>query len=380
MVPSAVNLPCGRRSVGYRTFSVVTFIAVLLTYQFWTRTTDRELSVMCIEPFIVHAYWNNFRPHSLPDLSQLKWPMTPVSDRPAGIRLTNGSVIRPPRSFEPVMSRSQRVLSERLLEVFADFMSTNGLGDRFFLNAGTLLGSFRHHDIIPWDEDVDVLVDLQIRPRIHKLIRNMAPSYVLSGNVERDKLFTKQIDQNRETEDLEFSRNTSTYPWLWPFLDIGYYVANGTHVYELAAYAGRQQTWSLDTVFPLLLRPLGKRWYPTPFHALRFMNSAVPFTPLCHMSGYDHILEKGSTGTQLPCFDLRRRYAFVRRSRLNHRLVCTEENYWKSITSNLVFTEEQLIAYESQDATQLSTVHSIYLPNQPENADLDAYDYSKILH
>ncbi|CAH8647552.1 unnamed protein product [Dicrocoelium dendriticum] len=332
---------------------------------------------MRIEPFIVQAYLNSYQAHLLPDLTKLRWPITRLADKPAGMRFTNGTVFRPPRSFEPVMSRGQKALFKRLLGVFADLMFANGLGDRFFLNAGTLLGSFRHHDIIPWDEDVDVLVDLRVRSRLHQLFRNMNSGYLYSGMYNRDKLFTRQIDPNRETEDLEFSRNTSSHPWLWPFLDIGYYVVNETHVYELALYGGKQPIWLRDMVFPLLFRPLGKQWFPTPFRALLFMNSTIPFTPMCHLSGYDHILEVLATNARCLCFDLRERYAFVRRRRSNHRLVFTDEQYWKSITFNLLVTEEQLIAYESAEATEATVIHSILVPAQTEEADLDAYDYSK---
>lgn len=63
----------------------------------------------------------------------------------------------------------------RMLCAFADWCDERGI--RYYLSGGTLLGAARHHDFIPWDDDVDVLIP---RPDYEKLIR-MVPDDGING-------------------------------------------------------------------------------------------------------------------------------------------------------------------------------------------------------
>lgn len=66
-------------------------------------------------------------------------------------------------------SQRQRELLEMLKEVDA-FFKSNGIA--YSLCAGTLLGAIRHNGFIPWDDDVDIMVDRENFEKFHAAIGN----------------------------------------------------------------------------------------------------------------------------------------------------------------------------------------------------------------
>ncbi|KAA3675329.1 uncharacterized protein DEA37_0005570 [Paragonimus westermani] len=190
------------------------------------------------------------------------------------------------------MTTVQRELSKKLLRTFADIMLVEGLGNRFALNGGTLLGSFRHHDFLPWDDDIDVLVDIEVRSKVRELLRSNNRGYIFYVGPPRDKFHAELINANETHLDIERSQPALCLGW--PFLDISYFEANRTHVRDTVSSFGRYYIWPIDVVFSPYFRPFDTDWYPAPRNPMQFNRLSYGSTVMCTSPDYSHVFEKFS--------------------------------------------------------------------------------------
>lgn len=300
----------------------------------------------------------------LPSLNELKWPAISVSPFPTGRKFPNGTLAPLPAAFEPVMSAGQRNLSIKLLNLFSQIMVLNGMADKFFLYGATLLGSFRHHDYVPWDDDVDVVVDISVRPQVQALLNELAPNYLLVTQAKRDKFCTRLLNEtNGELDDVELSRHTSQYSWGWPYIDISYYSHNDTHVTDIAWSYGREYSFPTSVVFPLQYRPFGKHWYPAPYDTLQFLKITYGFGSLCKASGYSHVVEGAGPSASMHCSELASRYPFVEHGLCPHRT--------RRFSNNIVWGIEHLVIKSAQGKRKI--IHSVCLPVPANNMNAITY-------
>ncbi len=63
---------------------------------------------------------------------------------------------------------------DALLKIFAKIRTSLGLQDKWFLTGGTLIGSVRHHGMIPCDEDVNVSLSVFHRNEVQAALKKLA--------------------------------------------------------------------------------------------------------------------------------------------------------------------------------------------------------------
>lgn len=265
------------------------------------------LSLAVIAMIIVCAFrqWSIGRTLAQRVIRLLKIRTKDVKFRPSSC--TDGAKA----DFKGGMTECERKLTVHTLKVFSDNMSKHGI--RWFMYGGTLLGSWRHHGIIPWDDDVDVFVDQLQKDKVTEILNRLAPDYLTAENDSRIKFFSK------------YSLKTNTYAWKWPFIDVQFYVGNSNRIWD-ADFSWSHIKFPRTAIFPLHQRPFEGHWFPAPNDTLAYLkrNYHSGMLRTCYTTWqYNHKAEEHQKRNKTNCRTLRDRVPFVHRNVSNGTMIET---------------------------------------------------------
>ena len=166
--------------------------------------------------------------------------------------------------------RLPRVITRHERDRCVDLLSTVGAIFREFnitymLAYGTLLGSYVMHDMLPWDDDLDLFVSIDDLPKMRRLFNaSGAGQYkqIRLMETENNWAFTVKLFSLKDPK-------AGKYSWNWPYVDIAFYTEKNR---VMSTHKDRSH-WEMnrDYFFPTVQRPVGGRWFPSPRNTRAFI-------------------------------------------------------------------------------------------------------------
>ena len=229
------------------------------------------------------------------------------------------------KRFKMVINEEEFKTSMDIMGIFAEVMEQNNL--TYMLDGGSLLGSYRHHGPIPWDDDLDVMVDERQKERIKEVLESLYPEFILTNGNGMLKLHSGKRAEVTQKQ----------YPWKWPFLDIFWFRSNDTHIHCLY----NNKIFKLNVIFPLYRRPYGGLEMLSPCKVEEYFSKFYTDWTRCLPRPYDHRHEWVSNLKQVdtPCEDLKDYYPLVQRSRAKNG----------QVTEKLIFDGKEISKYSFRE-------------------------------
>ncbi|BFY98377.1 hypothetical protein BsWGS_01427 [Bradybaena similaris] len=204
--------------------------------------------------------------------------------------------------FKPGMSDHERAIALFTFDVFVGACEAANL--TYFLVSGSALGALRHHGMIPWDDDIDVIMNSSQWKMISDVLGNL-PSFELYRPRKVQWKFYMQ------------SLPMSNKPFKWPNIDIFFFNEDETHIWSQTMGAKASLISKKSDVFPLVRRKFEMWDLPVP-RRLSFLVSAEfgNYQSTCKTSYYDHKRSRDSpTLMTIDCEKLHSVYPFVFREK-----------------------------------------------------------------
>ena len=227
--------------------------------------------------------------------------------------------------FKMRLNENDLVLMLDMLDDFSKTMDKYNL--TYFMDAGTLLGSYRHHGMIPWDDDTDIFADVEQYKQVRTALDTLKDKYVVTTHSKG----LLKLHSRKDSNTTLYKSKTNTYPWKWPFLDIFWFRRSGSRLHRLY----NQEVYKITDMFPLRKRPFGTLMLNSPCNTDLFLTKKFHNWTLCATPNWSHMKERG-TGLKKVKQHCGFMYPVVQRTGLTNNTILEYLNYSDILSSSFV--------------------------------------------
>ena len=202
--------------------------------------------------------------------------------------------------FQPSMNIVERAQLLFTLDVFHKACLKYNID--FFIIEGSLLGAWRHHGLVPWDDDVDVAMNSSQWQKALMVLGNI-PGFTLYAPYNNQwKFYLSSLPDFHDK------------PFKWPNIDLFFFVQHESYIWALTWGMKHHLLLETKELLPLTSVRFEQFKLPAPACTERLLRSAYGTSETCVTPMYVHKTNKEQYSLQtrsVNCAVLHKYYPFV---------------------------------------------------------------------
>ena len=193
------------------------------------------------------------------------------------------------KPFAPAINTTEYTMLLDLIKRVKDAFETFDI--TYMLEGGSGLGSYRHHGIIPWDDDIDLTVNISQQKMLKKALEDIPGHTLHSPNNSLWKFFNNNFARAGQSE------------YKWPVIDIFFFQVNETHVNDVTPNMFLFSDPKSD-ILPLENGIFEGMVFPVPRHMEAYLNRRYTLRGQCLSTQWSHRTESQRNSFRMPCHKL----------------------------------------------------------------------------